>query len=113
MKLPLRSSALLSAALLLWAAPSALAAAASDQNSANEKAKAAYPLTTCTVSGDKLGEMGKPIEYVYKQAGKPDRLVLFCCKDCIKDFESDPAKYLKKIDEAAAAKAKAEAAPKH
>jgi hypothetical protein len=71
-----------------------------------EPAKPAYPLTTCVVSGDKLGEMGKPVEYVWKQAGKPDRVVMFCCKDCIADFEKDPAKYVQKLDAAAAAKAK-------
>ncbi len=112
MKSLLRSSALLAIALLLQVAPS-FAAGTSDKSSADEKAKAAYPLTTCVVSGDKLTEMGKPVEYVYKQAGQPDRLVMFCCKDCIKDFESDPAKYLKKIDEAAAAKAKDLPAAKH
>lgn len=106
MKSPFRSSALLSAALLFCTASAVFAADGADKNAADEKAQAAYPLATCVVSGDKLTEMGKPVEYVYKQAGKPDRLVLFCCKDCIKDFESDPAKYLKKIDEAAAAKAK-------
>lgn len=70
-------------------------------------AKADYPLTTCVVSGDELkeGSMGGPIDYIHKQTGKPDRLVRFCCKDCIKDFKKDPAKYLKKIDDAAAAKA--------
>ena len=68
---------------------------------------AAYPLTVCLVSGDKLGgDMGLPVDYIYKEKGKPDRLVRFCCKDCIADFEKEPAKYLKKIDEAAAAKAK-------
>ena len=78
---------------------------AADKPTAAEKA--AYPLTTCVVSGDKLvGDMGGPIDYIYKQAGQPDRLVRFCCKDCIKDFEKEPAKYLKKIDEAAAMKAK-------
>ena len=58
------------------------------------------------VSGDELkpGEMGPPIDYVYKQEGKPDRLVRFCCKNCIKDFKKDPAKYLQKIDDAAAKK---------
>ena len=68
---------------------------------------AAYPLTTCVVSGDKLeaGDMGPPINYVYKEEGKPDRLVRFCCKGCIKKFKKDPAKYLKEIDDAAAAKA--------
>ncbi len=65
----------------------------------------AYPLTTCVVSGDKLGEMGKPVEYTCKQAGQPDRLILLCCKDCIADFEKEPAKYLAKLDAAANAKA--------
>ena len=72
------------------------------------KAQADYPLTTCVVSGDKLdGDMGAPFDYVYKEDGKPDRLVRFCCKNCVKDFQKDPAKYLKMIDDAAAAKAKA------
>jgi hypothetical protein len=62
----------------------------------------AYPLTTCIVSGDKLGEMGEPVHYVYKQPGKPDRVVQFCCKDCIKDFEKEPAKYLAVLDAAEA-----------
>lgn len=62
----------------------------------------AYPLTTCVVSGDKLenGDMGPPVNYVHKEEGKPDRLVRFCCKSCIRDFKKDPAKYLKKIDDA-------------
>ena len=85
--------------------------AMNSQSAASAQAQADYPLTTCVVSGDKLvGDMGGPIDYIYKEAGKPDRLVRFCCKDCIKDFEKEPAKYLTKIDEAAAAKAKA--APK-
>ena len=72
--------------------------------------KATYPLDICVVSGDKLegGSMGGPVDYVYKQEGKPDRLVRFCCKNCIKDFKKDPAKYLKKIDDASAAKAGSE-----
>ena len=69
-------------------------------------AKENYPLNICVVSGDKLGEMGQPVEYVYKQAGKPDRVIQFCCKDCIKDFEKEPAKYIQKLDDAAAAKSK-------
>ena len=67
------------------------------------KAKAEYPLKTCVVSDEEIGgAMGEGIDYVYKQEGKPDRLVRFCCKDCRKDFDKDPAQYLKKIDEAAA-----------
>ena len=69
------------------------------------KAKAEYPLKTCVVSDEKIGgSMGDGIDYVYQQAGKPDRLVRFCCKDCRKDFDKDPAQYLQKIDEAAQAK---------
>jgi YHS domain-containing protein len=60
-----------------------------------------YTLETCVVSGDKLGEMGKPFEYEYK-----GREIKFCCKNCVKDFQKDPAKYVKKIEEGEA-KAKA------
>jgi len=71
------------------------------------KAKAEYPTDTCVVSQDKLGaEMGPSQDYIYREKEKPDRLVRFCCKDCRKDFNDDPAKYLGKIDEAAAGKSK-------
>lgn len=63
----------------------------------------AYPLTTCVVSGEALGEMGAPIDYIYKEDGKPDRLVKFCCKMCVGKFKKDPAKYLAKLDAAAVA----------
>jgi len=53
-----------------------------------------YTLNYCVVSGDKLGEMGKP--YVYEYEG---REIKFCCKGCLKDFKKDPAKYIKKIEE--------------
>jgi hypothetical protein len=67
---------------------------------------AAPQAETCVVSGDKLGEMGKPFEYVYKEAGKPDRIIPLCCKDCVKDFKKEPAKYIAKLDAAAAAQGK-------
>jgi YHS domain-containing protein len=57
-------------------------------------------LTTCPVSGDKLGGMGTPFVFEYK-----GQEVKLCCKDCKKDFDKDPAKYIKKI-EVADAKAK-------
>lgn len=66
------------------------------------KAKADYPLKTCVVSDEAIGSMGEGINHVYKQEGQPDRLVRFCCKSCLKDFNKDPAKYLKAIDDAAA-----------
>jgi hypothetical protein len=63
-----------------------------------KKEKKPYPLTTCVVSGEKLGgDMGDP--YVFTQNGREVRL---CCKSCLKDFKKDPAKYLKKLDEAEA-----------
>jgi YHS domain-containing protein len=33
---------------------------------------------------------------VFKHEGREIKL---CCKDCRKDFDKDPAKYLKKLDE--------------
>ena len=54
-----------------------------------------YPLTTCVVSGEKLGSMGKPFSYDHE-----GREVRFCCKNCVKDFKKEPAKYLKKLDDA-------------
>lgn len=59
----------------------------------------AYPLDTCVVSGEKLGTMGKPYRYLHE--GKE---VQFCCKSCLPKFQKEPAKYTKKLDEAAAAK---------
>lgn len=82
------------------------------QGQSKESAPAAadYPVDYCVVSGDKLedGDMGPPINYTYKQDGKPDRLVRFCCKSCVKDFNKEPEKFLKMLDEAAAAKTKGE-----
>lgn len=52
----------------------------------------AYPLTTCIVSDEKLGEMGKPVTIDYK-----GQQVGFCCKSCIGSFQKDPAKYLAKL----------------
>ena len=49
-------------------------------------------LTTCPVSGQKLGEMGKPLTFVYK-----DQEVKLCCKGCKKDFDKDSEKYMKVI----------------
>ena len=61
-----------------------------------EKAKP-YPLKTCVVTDEKLGEMGDP--YVFVHEGREIKL---CCKSCLKAFKKDPAKYIKKIEEAEA-----------
>ena len=88
------------ACTLTWAAETPKAPAKADT----------YPLDTCVVTGAKLGgEMGKAVKYDYK-----GREIRFCCQGCIKTFEQDPAKYLKKLDDAAKAKegaAKATVAP--
>lgn len=63
-----------------------------------------YPVTTCVISGDKLGSMGDSPEYVYQVAGKPDRFVIFCCDGCEEDFLKEPAKHLATLDAAAKAK---------
>lgn len=60
-----------------------------------------YPLDICVVSGKKLGSMGDP--FIGKHNG---RTVKFCCSDCIKEFNSNPAKYMAILDEAEKKQAK-------
>ena len=80
----------------------ALLALATITSTADDK-KAPTPdkMTTCPVSGDKLGEMGKPYVFEYK-----GREVKLCCPDCKKDFDKDPAKFMKKVEAADKAAAK-------
>jgi hypothetical protein len=70
--------------------------------SAADAAPKPFPasLKKCVVSDEKLGgEMGKP--YVFVHDGQEVKL---CCKSCLKDFNKEPEKYLKKISAAAAKK---------
>ena len=65
---------------------------AADQKPA-PKAKP-YPLKTCIVSDEPLGgEHGEPYAFVHE--GQEIKL---CCKPCLKDFNKEPAKYLKKLE---------------
>jgi hypothetical protein len=86
------------------------AAVAADQPNAPAKPAAAkpkpYPLKTCAVTDEKLGDMGKP--YVFTHEGRELKL---CCKSCLKKFNKEPQKYVKKI-EAAEKKKTAPAAAK-
>ncbi|MFN3409898.1 MAG: hypothetical protein ACK45B_12930 [Limisphaerales bacterium] len=59
----------------------------------------AYPLPTCIVSDEKLGEMGEPFVFVHQ--GQEIKL---CCKSCKKKFDKAPETYLKKLAQAPAAK---------
>lgn len=68
-----------------------------------------YPLTTCIVSGEKLDSMGEPVVFTYQ--GQEIKL---CCKNCRKDFDADPAKYVSKLAAAApSADAKADHSSHH
>jgi len=97
--------AMLLGGVLLWSAASVAAEAPKDDATVIAEQLPTYPLQTCVVSGEKLGgEMGKPVNYVHQ-----GHLVRFCCKGCIKQFNADPARFLKLIDDAAA---KGAAAPK-
>jgi len=95
-KLKLVTSTLLAIAFL--AGPAAGLAA---DAKAKEKAKP-YPLKTCLVSEEALGEMGQPYTFVHE--GQEIKL---CCKSCLKDFNKNPKKYLKKLEESQAKQGKA------
>lgn len=70
------------------------------------EARKAYPLKACLTSDEPLGSMGDPSEFVYRVAGKADRLVVFCCEGCSDDFIAEPDVYLAKIDAASKARGK-------
>ena len=53
-----------------------------------------YPLDVCVVSGEKLGSMGNP--HVITHDGVEVR---FCCKNCLPEFEKDPAKFVAKLSQ--------------
>jgi hypothetical protein len=66
-----------------------------------------YPLQTCLVSGEKLGgDMGEPYVFIYQ-----GRKIKLCCKSCLKQFNKEPAKYIKKLEEAERAKSKSDNPP--
>jgi hypothetical protein len=84
------------------ASPFAGSAMAADK-AADPKGKAKakpYTLKTCIVSDEELGGMGKP--FVFEHEGREIKL---CCKSCQKDFKKDPAKYIKKLEQAEAKEA--------
>lgn len=60
---------------------------------------ATYPLKKCVVSDETLGEHGKSVKVTHEGTD-----VYLCCKDCMKDFKKDPAKYVKMVKDAEAKK---------
>lgn len=66
--------------------------------SAAEDAKAKpYPLKTCVVSDEEIGKDADMKPHVFTYQGQEVKL---CCKGCLKDFNKEPAKYIKKIEAA-------------
>ncbi|MCC6487915.1 MAG: hypothetical protein IT364_10485 [Candidatus Hydrogenedentes bacterium] len=58
-----------------------------------------YPLETCVVSGEKLGAMGEPVNYI-----DGSTLVRLCCKGCVPKFQANEDKYRSSLDQAVAEK---------
>ena len=56
-----------------------------------------YTLKTCPVSDEKLSGDPDMKPFVFTHEGREIKL---CCKDCKKDFDKNPKKYIKKIEEA-------------
>ena len=97
MKLGLILTSFAAALLLLTGCDKADKAASSGSAASASAAPTAagvkpYPLTVCPVSDEKLGSMGDPVVFVH--AGQEIKL---CCKNCRKDFDAAPAKYLAKL----------------
>ena len=88
----LKNTLPLAAVLLLTATACSKKKDAAGDN-ADPQGASGYPLTTCVVSGEELGSMGKPVDYDHEGTS-----VRFCCKACIKDFKADPEKYLAKLE---------------
>ena len=86
---------ILTAVLLTGLAAGVLSARADDKP-ADQKAKP-YPLAKCVVSDEKFEGSGMtPHEFIHE-----GQTIKLCCKSCLKDFNKEPAKYLKKIQDEA------------
>lgn len=60
-----------------------------------------YKLDTCLVTDEKLDADPAMKSYSFVHEGQEIKL---CCKSCLKKFDKDPAKYLKKLADASAKK---------
>lgn len=78
-------TSVLATPLAMWAA----------DNKAEKKAGAVkpYPLKTCIVADDKLDKDAVSFQY----EGREYKL---CCESCRKDFDKEPAKFVKKLADA-------------
>lgn len=87
---------IITAALVAGFAAGAFTSRAADEKAADAKAKP-YPLKNCVVTDEEIGKDPdmKPAVFIYK-----GQEVKLCCSGCKKDFNKDPEKYMKKIEEA-------------
>lgn len=95
-------------AILLAAAPAAIAqcggcctATPLADKAKTDAAAKPYPLDTCLVSDEKLDADPTMKSYAFVHEGQEIKL---CCKSCLKKFDKEPAKYLKKLAAASAKK---------
>lgn len=56
-----------------------------------------FPLKKCPISGEAYGSDGMKAFKVTHEGTD----VWLCCKNCKKDFDKDPAKYVKQVKDAA------------
>ena len=70
----------------------ALLVAVTSQSYAADGVPADYPLKKCPVSGESLGEHGKPVKVSHDGTD-----VYLCCKNCTDDFKKDAAKYVEEV----------------
>ena len=81
---------------ILLAAVAILGSSVATVRAADSAVPKSYPLKKCVVSDEPLGEHGKSVKVT-----TPDGTdVYLCCKDCLKDFKKDPAKYGKMVTDA-------------
>jgi YHS domain-containing protein len=81
---------------MLLAAVAMLGSTIATVHAADSAVPKSYPLKKCVVSDEALGEHGKSVKVT-----TPDGTdVYLCCKDCVKDFKKDPAKYGKMVKDA-------------
>jgi len=90
----MKKTTLITTALALLAGAFVQAGCSHTPGSSAEASAKPYPLDHCLVSGDKIGEMGKPIAIIYQ-----GQEIKFCCSDCPPKFKEDPEKYMTKLAE--------------
>ena len=54
-----------------------------------------YPLNTCVITGEKIGEMGTPVDVIVN-----NRLFRLCCNGCVKQVKQKPAAAFEKLNAA-------------